>query len=483
MQVSKTSSSSIHVNTHIILYMNKNFRNIAVAALAVSMLTGCNIYKKFELPKDSELAQQYAQAQEQPVDSAAFGNLDWHQVFTDPVLTDLIEQALANNTNLKNAMLNVDMAHASLKGARLSFLPSLALAPNGAGAKYGTGHGRSFGWSYTIPAQVSWEIDVFGKLLNNKRNAQAAYEQTQDYAQAVRSQIISATANTYYAIVALENQLKLSRTTAEKWRENVQVMKDFKEAGRVNEAAVVQSNAQYYSILASITDIEVSLDEMYNTMSLLLNVMPQKWSVSPDAVLEVPAMYRESVPMRELAARPDVRAAERGLAAAYYTTAGARAAFYPGLNITANGGFTNLLGSMISNPGDFFIQLAGSLTIPLFSRGANIARLEAAKAQQQQAMNTFEYTLMSASAEVSDAMTLYAKSGEKRDLLRTQVENLEKSVEITEELLSLGTSGTTYLEVLTAQQSLLAAQMNEITCENNRARAVINLYQSLGGGR
>lgn len=463
--------------------MNKNFRIIAAAALTMSMLSGCNIYKKFELPKDSELAQQYAQAQEQPVDSAAFGNLDWHQVFTDPVLTDLIEQALANNTNLQNAMLNVDMAHASLKGARLSFLPSVALAPNGAGAKYGTGHGRSFGWSYTIPAQVSWEIDVFGKLLNNKRNAQASYEQAQNYAQAARSQIISATANTYYAIAMLENQLQLSRATAEKWRENVQVMKDFKEAGRVNEAAVVQSTAQYYSIQASITDIEVSLDEMYNTMSLLLNVMPQKWTVSPNATLEIPAMYRESVPMRELAARPDVRAAERGLAAAYYSTAGARAAFYPGLNITANGGFTNLLGSMITNPGDFFIQLAGSLAIPLFSRGSNIARLEAAKAQQKQAMNTFEYTLMSASAEVSDAMTLYAKSGEKRDLLRQQVQNLEKSVEITEELLSLGTSGTTYLEVLTAQQSLLAAQMSEITCENNRARAVINLYQSLGGGR
>lgn len=341
--------------------MNKNFRIIAAAALTMSMLSGCNIYKKFELPKDSELAQQYAQAQEQPVDSAAFGNLDWHQVFTDPVLTDLIEQALANNTNLQNAMLNVDMAHASLKGARLSFLPSVALAPNGAGAKYGTGHGRSFGWSYTIPAQVSWEIDVFGKLLNNKRNAQASYEQAQNYAQAARSQIISATANTYYAIAMLENQLQLSRATAEKWRENVQVMKDFKEAGRVNEAAVVQSTAQYYSIQASITDIEVSLDEMYNTMSLLLNVMPQKWTVSPNATLEIPAMYRESVPMRELAARPDVRAAERGLAAAYYSTAGARAAFYPGLNITANGGFTNLLGSMITNPATFSYSLRDHL--------------------------------------------------------------------------------------------------------------------------
>lgn len=460
--------------------MNKIIKIVSVAAVSSIMLTGCNIYKKFEMPKESELGQEYVQAIQQTPDSAAFGNLDWHKVFTDPVLSDLIEQALANNTNLQNAMLNVEVAHASLKGARLSFLPSVALAPNGAGAKYGS---APFGWSYSIPAQVSWEIDVFGKLLNNKRTAQATYEQTQDYAQAARSQIIAATANTYYAIVTLENQLALSRTTAEKWKQSVQVMKDFKEAGRVNEAAVVQSTAQYYSILASITDIEVNLDEMYNTMSLLLNVMPQKWTVSPNAVLEIPEVYRDAVPMRELAARPDVRAAERGLAAAYYTTAGARAAFYPGLSITANGGFTNMLGSMIKNPGDFFVQLAGSLVIPLFSRGANIARLEATKAQQKQAMNNFEYALMNASAEVSDAMTLYQKSGEKRDLLKVQVENLEKSVEITEELLSLGTSGTTYLEVLTAQQNLLSAQMNELTCENNRARAVINLYQALGGGR
>ncbi len=464
--------------------MNKNIRIIAVAALGLSMLSGCNIYKKFEMPEDSELARQYVQASEQEADSAAFGNLDWHQVFTDPVLVDLIEQALANNTDMQNAMLNVDIARASLKGARLGFLPSVALAPNGAGAKFGNRYGNMpWSWSYTIPAQVSWEIDVFGKQLNNKRTAQANYEQSKDYAQAVRSQIISATANTYYAIVALENQLKLSRSTAEKWKQSVQVMKDFKEAGRVNEAAVVQSSAQYYSILASITDIEVNLDEMYNALSLLLDVMPQHWSIPSDAVLDVPAIYRDAVPMRELAARPDVRVAERAVAAAYYTTAGARAAFYPGLNITANGGFTNLLGSMVKNPGEFFVQLAGSLTVPLFSRGANIARLEASKAQQKQAMNNFEYALMSASDEVSNAMTLYQKSTEKRDLLRHQVENLEKSVEITEELLSLGTSGTTYLEVLTAQQSLLAAQMSEITCENNRARAVINLYQSLGGGR
>ena len=187
--------------------------------------------------------------------------------------------------------------------------------------------------------------------------------------------------------------------------------------------------------------------------------------------------------MRELAARPDVRAAEWNLATAYYATNSARAAFYPGLNITANGGFTNLLGSMVVNPGKFFINLAGSLAIPLFSRGANISRLEAAKAQQQQAMNNFEYTLMSASAEVSDAMTLYQKSVEKQQYLAKQSEKLAQAVDYTQELLRLGSYNTTYLDVLTAQQGLLSAQISAITAQNSQARALINLYQSLGGGR
>ncbi len=187
--------------------------------------------------------------------------------------------------------------------------------------------------------------------------------------------------------------------------------------------------------------------------------------------------------MAELAARPDVEAAEQDLAAAFYATAGARAAFYPGLNITANGGFTNLLGSMIKNPGDWFYQLAGSLTAPLFARGQNIARLQASKAQQQQALNNFEYTIMSAAAEVSEALTVYEKSLEKSVYLDDQIENLEKSVEYTKDLMMYSTGNTSYLEVLTAQQSLLSAQISQINTRLSRARSVINLYQSLGGGR
>ncbi len=454
---------------------------VAMALALTAAFSSCHIYKKYETPTSTALTKAYAEAREMPADSEAFGNLLWEDVFTDPMLASLIKQALVNNNDLRNAQLNVDIARANLRGARLSYLPSLALSPNGAGASYA---GSDLSWTYTLPAQLSWEIDIFGKILNSKRGAQAALYRSEAYAQAVRSQIISAVASTYYSIAAVRSQLALSRTTSELWKETVNTMRDLKEAGRgVTEAAVVQSSANYYSILGSITDLESSLDKLNNTMSLLLNTMPQEWAVADKVDLQVPQLIRAGVPMVELACRPDVQAAEQSLAAAYYSTNSARAAFYPGLTIMANGGFTNLLGSMVKNPGDWFYQLAGSLVAPLFSRGQNIARLQGAKAQQQQAMNNFEYTLLSAAAEVSDALTVYEKSIEKSGLLEKQVADLEKSVEYTRDLMLYSTGTTNYLEVLTAQQGLLQAQIGQINTELARANAVINLYQALGGGR
>lgn len=453
---------------------------VVAAGLSMAMLGSCNIYKKFELPvEESALIEEYGKALEQPVDSAELGNLDWRQVFTDPVLQDLISQALQNNVDLQNAKLNVDIANAQLRGAKLNYLPSVALAPQGSGAK--VQDGGPWSWTYSISAQVSWEIDIFAKLLNAKRGAKAGVLQSEAYRQAVRSQIIAAVANCYYSISMLESQLQLSRATAENWRQSVEVMKNLKEAGRLNETAVVQSRAQYYGILASITDLETNLVKANTTLSLLLGTMPQKFTIAPGAILSAPEGMVTAVPMRALASRPDVAAAEQNLAVAFYATNSARAAFYPGLNITLNGGFTNSLGNMVVNPGKFFINLGASLVAPLFSRGANIAGLEAAKARQKQALNSFEHTILSAAGDVSDALTAYNNSCAKQALLTQQTDNLKKSVEYTQELLTLGTS--TYLEVLTAQTNLLSAQMNELSNRLATSQAVINLYQSLGGGR
>ena len=457
-----------------------NISLILAAGLSLGAFSGCGIYSTYSPEKvNSAIVNEYAQALEQGTESEAFGNLDWHTVFTDPMLSDLIERALANNKDLRNAKLNVDIAHAQLKGARLSYLPSVALAPNA---------NRSFmmsqwsDWSYTLPLAVNWEVDIFGKLRNARRSAETAQQQAEAYEQAVRSQIIAGVAQCYYSIAALQSQLELSRETAVLWKQSVQTMRDLKEAGRLRENAVVQSEAQYYSIESSIADIEMNLHELNNTLSLLLNTMPQKWSIPSSANLTVPAITRTSVPMSELAARPDVRASEMALASAFYATNSARAAFYPSLAITANGGFTNLLGSIVRNPAEWFVQLGGSLTAPLFSRGQNIARLEAAKAQQKQALNNFEYAIMSAAADVSDALTTYEKCKEKQSWLALQVENMAKAVDITNELLIFDGS-TTYLEVLTAQQNLLGAQTAQITTNLAASRALINLYQNLGGGR
>ena len=457
-----------------------NISLILAAGLSLGAFSGCGIYSTYSPEKvNSAIVNEYAQALEQGTESEAFGNLDWHTVFTDPMLSDLIERALANNKDLRNAKLNVDIAHAQLTGARLSYLPSVALAPNA---------NRSFmmsqwgDWSYTLPLAVNWEVDIFGKLRNARRSAETAQQQAEAYEQAVRSQIIAGVAQCYYSIAALQSQLELSRETAVLWKQSVQTMRDLKEAGRLRENAVVQSEAQYYSIESSIADIEMNLHELNNTLSLLLNTMPQKWSIPSSANLTVPAITRTSVPMSELAARPDVRASEMALASAFYATNSARAAFYPSLAITANGGFTNLLGSIVRNPAEWFVQLGGSLTAPLFSRGQNIARLEAAKAQQKQALNNFEYAIMSAAADVSDALTTYEKCKEKQSWLALQVENMAKAVDITNELLIFDGS-TTYLEVLTAQQNLLGAQTAQITTNLAASRALINLYQNLGGGR
>lgn len=458
--------------------MNRQIIRIAVAASVLPMLAGCHIYQKFDIEKqDSNLAKEYARAAEQPAPET-LGNTRWEVVFTDPLLQDYIRQALAQNADLENARLNVEVAHANLRGARMAYFPSLSLGAQASSSNINNFKVQS--WSYSVPLQASWEVDLFGKLLNNKRSASANYEMTQDYAQAVRSQIIGAVANCYYAIGALRSQIRLSEETAEIWKKNVETMRDYKLIGRTNEAAIMQAEANYLSILANLQDLRHSLVETNNSLALLLHKMPQEFPIG-ELNFAPPTLVLNGIALEQLAARPDVRAAEKSLAVAYYATNSARSAFYPGLTLSAGYTFTNTMGTIVKNPGEFISSLVGSITAPLFSRGQNIARLQATKAQQKQALNSFEKTLLSAASEVSNALTAYESNVEKQKHLTAQVEDLTKASEYTKDLYSMGDAS--YLEMLTAQSSLLSAQMSLINCELAQAQSVINLYQSLGGGR
>lgn len=456
----------------------KTIKYILVAAVGLS-LSSCHLYKEYELPTENSYVKEYQKSYES-ADSTSLPYLSWRQVFTDPLLQSYIDSAITRNKDLDNARLNIDIANAQLKGAKLSYYPAVAFTPNVGSAKYGSSKMSSV--SYTLPIAVSWEVDIFAKMLNRKRGAQVSVEQMEDYRQAVQSQIVCGVANCYYALVLMHQQLGLTERTAAIWKDQVESMRLMKQAGMLNEAAVVQSEANYWSIMGSIPDIKQSIKEMENTLSLLMHSYPQEWKVTSNLDFELPVSITDGVPMCYLAARPDIRAAERGLATAYYATNSARAAFYPGLTISTNGGFTNLLGSFVSNPGKFFIQLAGSLSAPIFSRGANIANLEATIAQQKQAMNNFEIKVLNASADVSDALSSYRYNQEKRQFLLKQIDDLEKSVEYTQELLTLDRS-TTYLEVLTARSGLLNAQLSSLVAWHSKVSALISLYQAVGGGR
>lgn len=457
----------------------------AAGAMMAVAFSSCHIYKKYELPvEDSQLVGDFKKAVDEQADSTSLPYLGWEKVFQDPKLQNLIHLALANNKDLKNAKLNVDIARAQLKGAKLSYFPAVSISPNAGTSTYGGNQmdWTDMKWSYTIPLSVSWEIDAFAKILNRKRGAQVSLEMSQEYEQAVHSQIVCSVASVYYSLVMLNQQLDLTKRTCDIWSEQVETMELLKNAGRTNEAAVVQSRANLYNIQSSVPTLEESIHQLQNTLSLLLNTYPQNWEVTTQLDFSIPEQVINGIPVSYLAVRPDVRAAERSMAAAYYTTNSARAAFYPSLIISAQGGFTNLIGSMIKNPGEWFLQLAGQLTAPIFSRGQNIATLEAAKAQQAQALNNFEYAVLSASSDVSNALVAYNKNVEKNKYLELQVNELEKSVDYTNELFMYNQS-TTYLEVLTARSSLLNAQLACIANWHERAAALISLYQAVGGGR
>ncbi len=459
-------------------------QHIAYIVCMTALLSGCHIYKPYSRPEvDTKgLYRDPVSATDTLAsDTANMGNLPWEQVFTDPMLQALIRQGLAENTDLQKAALVVKEAEAGLLSARLAYTPSLNLAPNGGVSWSELSPGRRRTWTWTAPVAASWEIDIFGRVLNAKRGAKATLLQSKAYKQAVQTQLVSAIANYYYTLLMLDKQLSITEGTSALWKKMVATMRDLKEAGYVNEAAIVQSEANSYMVEASIPDLERQIRETENALSVLLKQAPQRIARGTLEGQTFPEMMNAGVPVQLLANRPDVQAAEMALANAYYNTNVARAAFYPQLSITGTFGWTNSLGSAVVNPGKMIANAVGNLTAPIFNRGGNLARLRVAKAQQQEAQLDFEQSLLAAGSEVSNALFSYRSAQDKAVQRERQIASLEKSVEYTELLITHGT--TTYLEVLTAQQSLLSARLSGVNDEFQQIQAVVSLYRALGGGR
>ena len=456
-------------------------KKVILMSFAALLLTGCGLYNKYDRPdvnaeglvRDPLSLTDTLAVQ----DSTSFGYMPWRSVFTDPQLQSLIQQGLDNNPDLLNAALNVKMMETALTVAKLAFLPSVTLSPQGTLSSF---DGAAATKAYTLPVSASWNVDLFGNLLSVKRSAQMQLLGMQDYQTVVKTNIISGIANLYYTLLMLDRQVEIvtdmEQLTKETW-EKMQFLHDNRVGYR--STAVQSAEAAYYQVQTQRIDILRQTREIENSISLLIGQPGQTIPRGVFADQSLPSEFSTGVGIQMLANRADVHANEMALAQCFYDVETARSRFYPSITISGTAAFTNSNGMV--NPGKWLLQAVGSLVQPIFQHGQIVAGLKVAKDKYEQAFNTWQNSVYKAGNEVSNALSSYNGYTDMVVLDAKRVAVLKKNVEDTRKLME-SSSNTTYLEVITAQSNLLNAEINEVSDQFSKMQSVVNLYQALGGG-
>lgn len=457
--------------------------NFLIIGLAAVTLTGCkSLYGKYERPavNTSGLIRDAVNDNDTlaVIDTTSFANIPWRSVFTDPQLQTLIEKTLANNPDLLNAALNIDMAEAQLKVAKLAFLPGITFTPQGT---ISTWDGQKANKTYSLPVNASWDANLFGSLTAAKRSTQVSMLQMKDYQVAVQTKLIANVANMYYTLLMLDKQLQIVTDMEKLTKDTWGIMKVQLQTVRgVRSTAVQSAESNYLSVQTQKEDIKRQIRETENSLSLVMGEQAHAISRSTLDAQSLPTTFSTGVGVQLLSNRADVHANEMALANCFYNIEVARSRFYPSLTISASGAYTNSGGMGITNPGKILLSAVGSLTQPIFMKGQLRAGLRVAEDQYKQALNTWQSSVLSAGSEVSNALVLYNASDAKSKLEQKRIAVLKKNVEDTRNLMA--SAGATYLEVITAQSNLLNAQLNQVQDDFSKMQAVVNLYYALGGG-
>ncbi len=470
----------------------KKISNIIVAAAVGFMLTGCGIYNKYEqtteAPSNAYGTTQDIQA---ATDGTSLAQMSWREFFSDPLLQQLIEQVLANNTDLNSARIAVEKSEAALTSAKLAYLPSLYLAPQGALSKFDD---NPWSKTYTLPLQLSMDIDVFGSITNKKRAAKAVLLQAQMNEEATRSNLIATTAHQYYMLQLLDQQLAILMKTDSLWKASLDTQKSLWENGKAYSTAVNQMESSYLNVKTQIVDTRRDIRATENAICRMLGIAPQqiarkKWNLAEhhtilkgtDAERLFDTRYLKiGVPATMLEQRPDIRMANHAMEEAFYNVQGARSAFFPTITLNGVAGWTNDAGIAVINPGKLLLNFVGQLTQPIFARGKIKANYKINQLTMEDLQKQYVQTVVNAGNQVNDAMAECAATREKHDYYQRQVQVLYEAYLGTHELMDNGKA--IYLEVLTAQESLLRAQLSEAANIFNGAEAIIALYIALGGG-
>lgn len=456
-----------------------NKQALLVALAAAAFTASCRVTKPYQQP---ELVASYRDTT--VTDSSTMADLPWQQLFTDTHLQALINEGIANNLDLKIASARMNAAAANFKQSKLAFLPTVDAKASVTQQKIAASQGGNFITAnriYQLSATASWEVDIWGKLSSTKRAYMAAFLQSEAYRRAVQTQLIANIATNYFALLAYDEQLRITRQTVENRKADVETMKTLKESDVVTGADVVQSEANRYSAEVTIPDLLQNIRETENTISILLGRAPGGIERGTLSGQNVSVDLKTGLPAQLLANRPDVQQAEYQFRYYYELTNVARSYFYPALAITATGGLNGTTLNNFFDASHFFGNVVGSLTQPLFNQGLNKQRLRVAEANQEEYLATYKQTLLTAGQEVTNALFDYNAAVDKEHIRGQQITYLEKSVDFTKELLKY-TSNTNYTDVLTSEQNLLSAQLNSINDKLQQLQAVVTLYRSLGGG-
>lgn len=468
--------------------MNKKYiKGIFLLGLTASIgLSSCQLVNKYKSPEVVNAQDLYGQRFNN-TDTTTVANLSWREYFLDPKLQVLIEEGLKNNYDMQIAYSRIKQAEASLSMARAAYFPSVSLVgqvnqsrnSNGADGKNVLGYHTE---NYTLGVSASWELDIWGKLNRQSRSSYAQFLSSKAYKDLIQTSLIANIATSYYSLLALDEQLRITEQTVVLLQKSAETIEALKEAGLQNGAAVEQSKALVYSTQVSIPSLKIQIQQTENSLNVLLGRNPGPIDRASLGIQSLPSTLDYGVPAQMLARRPDVKQAELSFRSAFELTQAAEASFYPSINLTTGMigfGTTNTLAQFFK-PENIIASIIGGVTQPLFAKKQLTGQLKTRKAQQEEALLTFEKTVLSAGSEVSEILYTYETSMSKDATREKQIKSLGTAVYYTQELLKAGEAN--YTEVLTAEQNLLSAQLSQVSDKLEQLQAAVNLYKALGGG-
>jgi NodT family efflux transporter outer membrane factor (OMF) lipoprotein len=462
---------------------------IPIFFLIVVVLAACRVGRNYERP--ALVLPEHFNGQTQAPSDSSIASVEWKQFFQDPVLLQLIDSTLKGNYDLQLALKNIESAQSYVKQAKAAWLPSIGLEATANtsrpsknslnGISLGSFLGTNHIEDYTLAANLSWEIDVWGKIKRQKEAALADYLRSYEGARAVQTELVANVANSYYNLLMLDEQLQIARRNVSLSDSIVQMMRLQKTAGDVTELAVQQALSQQQTAALLVPQLEQGIAIQENALQILAGKLPG--TVTRSANLEEIRLWDSlstGVPAELISKRPDVRSAEMELVAANAQVGVAQASMYPALTLTGTGGLNSYKAARWFDINSLFGTVAGGITQPVFQRRQLKTQLEVARIQREEAAIRFRKQALNAIGEVSNALVKLDKLQSQRQIANSQVQTLDTAISQARLLFRSGLAN--YLEVITAQGNSLQAQLTRVDVVRQQLSAGVELYRSLGGG-